>query len=216
MKLRSFLVFNRFWIGLLIIALGFWMGFELSWWGSIPFFLIGLVVIIVHFMIGPITLIQSYLESGDFEGAQKLLDRVKYPNLLYKPIRSSYYMLRANLSGANMNLEQAEADLRKSLDAGMPDKSYEGSALLQLGSINMQKGNMKEAFENIKKAVSMGLPDEDSKAFAYLSLCSITMQRRDFRASKMYFSKAKSFKPSNPQIIEQVKEMQKYISRIPG
>jgi len=42
------------------------------------------------------------------------------------------------------------------------------------------------------------------------------MQRRDFRASKQYFAKAKSCKPTNDQVIDQIKEMQKYIARMPG
>ena len=73
--------------------------------------------------------------SGDMEGAQALLKRVKYPNLLYKPVRSSYYMLRGNLSTMTDDLDGAEADLRKGLSDGLTEKEYEGTAYLQLGSI---------------------------------------------------------------------------------
>ena len=150
------------------------------------------------------------------EGAKKMLDKVKYPNLLYKPIRSTYYMLRANFSTMNENLDEAEADLRKGLATGMPEKEYEGTAYLQLGSIAYKKGNTKEALEHLRKAIKLGLPDKDNEATAYLQLSSICIQRRDFKSAKLYFNKAKSCKATNAQIVEQIKEMSKYIARIPG
>ena len=150
------------------------------------------------------------------EGAQKLLSKVKFPNLLYKPVRSSFYMLQANFSTMGDDLDLAEAQLRKGLETGMPEKEYEGTAYLQLGAIAMKKGQTKEAYENLRKAVKIGLPDKDNEATAYLQLSSICIQRRDFRNAKIYFNKAKACKPTNVQVAEQVKEMAKYIARIPG
>lgn len=214
--LRRFIVFNRLLVAVALIALGFWLGFAVTWWIAWIPFLVALIMITAHFLIGPMTLIQTYVESGDMEGAQKLLDKVKFPNLLYKPVRSSYYMLRANFSTMNEDLDKAESDLRKSLESGMPEKEYEGTAYLQLGSIALKKGNTKEAYEHLRKAVKLGLPDKDNEAAAYLQLSSIAMQRRDFRSSKMYFSKAKACKATNEQVVSQIKEMSKYIARIPG
>lgn len=214
--LRRFLVFNRLYIAIALIALGFWVGFAVTWWIAWLPFVVAVLMVVAHFMIGPMTLIQNYVESGDMEGAQKLLDKVKYPNLLYKPVRSSYYMLRANMSTMSEDLDQAEADLRKGLEAGMPEKEYEGTAYLQLGAIAFKKGNTKEAYENLRKAVKIGLPDKDSEATAYLQLSGICMQRRDFRGAKNYFNKAKACKAKNEQVVSQIQEMSKYMARIPG
>lgn len=166
-------------------------------------------------MVGPMTLIQGYMEAGDMEGAQKLLAKVKFPELLYKPIRSSYYMLQANFSSMGEDLDLAESQLRKGLETGT-EKEYEGTAYLQLGAIAQKKGNTKEAYEHLRKAVKIGLPDKDNEATAYLQLSSICIQRRDFRNAKIYFNKAKACKATHPQIVEQLKEMAKYIARIPG
>ncbi len=216
--LRRFIVFNRLYIAFALIAIGFLIGFEMSggWWIAWLPFLIALLMIAAHFLIGPMTLIQGYIEEGDMEGAQKLMDRVKYPKLLYKPVRSSYYMLRANFSTMTEDLDKAEADLKKGLESGMPEKEYEGTAYLQLGSIAFKKGNTKEAFEHLRKAVKIGLPDKDNEATAYLQLSGICMQRRDFRGAKMYFSRAKACKPKNEQVVAQIQEMSRYIARIPG
>jgi len=216
--LRRILVLYRLPIAILLIILGVFItmqtksGIYVSW----LFFLIAILMVVAHFMIGPITLIQKHVENGDFDGAKDLLNRVKYPNLLYKPVRSAYYMLKSNFSTMNENFEDAESDIRKSLEAGIDDKSVQGGAYLQLGMISYKKGNKKEAYENLRKAVSMGLPDKDSEASAYLQLSSICGERRDFKGMKLYYQKAKACKPKNEMIINQLKEMDKYISRIPG
>lgn len=215
-SLRRFIVFNRIPVAVVLIALGFWVGFSVTWWIAWLPFLIAILMVVAHFLIGPMTLIQGYIEAGDMEGAQKLMGKVKYPNLLYKPVRSSYYMLRANMSTMTDDLDKAEADLRKGLESGITEKEYEGTAYLQLGSIAYRKGNTKEAYENLRKAIKIGLPDKDSEATAYLQLSSICMQRRDFRSAKLYFGKAKSCKATNEQVVSQIKEMSKYIARIPG
>ncbi len=216
MNFRKIFVFYRIPIAIGLIVLGFVLGFEVTWWIAWIPFLVATIMITAYFLIGPMTLIQGYIESGDMDGAQKLLKQVKYPNLLYKPIRSSYYMLQANFSTMGEDLDQAESQLRKGLETGMAEKEFEGTAYMQLGAIAQKKGNTKEAFEHLKKAVQIGLPDKDNEAMAYLQLSSICIQRRDFRNGKLYFTKAKSCKATNPQVVEQIKEMSKYIARIPG
>jgi tetratricopeptide (TPR) repeat protein len=216
MSFRKILVFYRIPIAVALIALGLLLGFKVTWWIAWIPFLIAVLMIVAYFLIGPMTLIQGYMESGDMVGAQALLKKVKYPNLLYKPIRSSFYMLQANFSTMGEDLDLAEAQLRKGLETGMPEKEYEGTAYLQLGAIAMKKGNSKEAYENLRKAVQIGLPDKDNEATAYMQLSSICVQRRDFRNAKIYFNKAKACKPTNPQVADQLKEMAKYIARIPG
>jgi hypothetical protein len=42
------------------------------------------------------------------------------------------------------------------------------------------------------------------------------MNRREFRAAKSYIAKAKAYKPTTPQIVEQIKQIEKYIGRMPG
>jgi tetratricopeptide (TPR) repeat protein len=216
MNFRYFLVTYRIPIAVALLALGFLLGFKVTWWIAWIPFLISILMVVAYFLIGPMTLIQGAMEAGDMDKAQKLLNQIKYPNLLYKPIRSSYYMLQANFSTVGEDLDKAEEQLRKGLEAGLPEKEFEGTAYLQLGAIAMKKGNTKEANEHLRKAIKLGLPDKDNEATAYLQLSSICIHRRDFKNAKMYFAKAKSIKATNPQVVEQIKEMAKYIARIPG
>ena len=158
------------------------------------------------------------METGDIEGAKKIVDSIKFPQLLIKPVRSVYYTLKGNLAMVDQDFDTAEKHMKKSLSlcGGQMTQQAEGPNKLQLGMIALQKGNMKEGEAYIRQAIRAGLPDNENKAAAFLQLCSIMMQKREFRAAKEYFRKAKSFKPTNPQIVDQIKQIDKYLGRMPG
>jgi Flp pilus assembly protein TadD len=80
----------------------------------------------------------------------------------------------------------------------------------------MQIGNMKEGESLIRQSLKLGIPDKESAAMANLQMCQIMMQKREFRAAKDFFRKAKAQKATTPQVIDQIKQLEKYISRMPG
>ena len=189
---------------------------EAGFWPSFILYLIALVLIVGHFLFGPMRLIQGYMEDGDMEGAAKVLKTIWFPGLLIKPVRSVYYTLKGNMDMVNENYDSAEENMKKSLSLGMPMKEAEGANKLQLGMLAMQKGNNKQAESYIRDAIRSGLPDKENEAAAYLQLTSLMINKREFRAAKEYFRKVKRLKPTTPQIADQMKQMDKYISRMPG
>ncbi|MEY3541873.1 MAG: hypothetical protein RLZZ204_685 [Bacteroidota bacterium] len=216
MKLYNFYIKYRFIIGIVTLALAIVANILWGFWPSLTLYIIAVLSIFTHFFIGPLRLIQEYLEEGDFEGAEKVLNGIQYPALLYKPIRSVYYTLKGNIAMTKQDFDSAEKHMRKSLDLGLPMKEAEGANLLQLGMMAMQKGNMKEGESLIRQALRAGIPDKESAAMAYLQMCQIMMQKREFRAAKDFFKKAKAQKPSTAQVVDQIKQIEKYISRMPG
>ena len=216
MKLYNFYIKYRFIIGIVTLALAIVANILWGFWPSLTLYIIAVLSIFTHFFIGPLRLIQEYLEEGDFEGAEKVLNGLQYPALLYKPIRSVYYTLKGNIAMTKQDFDSAEKHMRKSLDLGLPMKEAEGANLLQLGMMAMQKGNMKEGESLIRQALRAGIPDKESAAMAYLQMCQIMMQKREFRAAKDFFKKAKAQKPSTAQVVDQIKQIEKYISRMPG
>ena len=150
------------------------------------------------------------------EEAQRVLNSVKYPNLLYKPIRSVFYTLKGNLAMMNQDYDTAKKSMKMGLDLGMPMKEAEGASMLQMGMLAMQKNDLKGAESYIRGAIRKGLPDKENLAAAYLQMCSLMMNKREFRAAKDFFRKAKAQKPTTPQIVDQIKQIEKYISRMPG
>jgi tetratricopeptide (TPR) repeat protein len=218
MKWLNLLIKYRFWLGLALLALAVFTHIQAGFWPSFVLYLVGVVLILGHFLLGPLRLIQGYMEEGDMEGAKKVVDSIWFPGLLIKPVRSVYYTLKGNLAMVNQDFDAAETMMKKSLSlgGGSLTKQAEGPNKLQLGMLCMQKGDIKQAESYIRQAIRAGLPDSENNAAAYLQLCSIMMNKREFRAAKEYFRKAKSFKPTTPQIVDQIKQIEKYIGRMPG
>lgn len=216
MKFLNFIIKYRLLLGGLFLAIAIIVNIEAGFWPSFILYLIAAILVVGHFLFGPMRLIQGYMEDGDMEGAAKVLNTIWFPGLLIKPVRSVYYTLRGNLDMMNENFESAEVNMKKSLSLGMPMKEAEGANKLQLGMLAMQKGNNKQAESYIREALRAGLPDKENEAAAYLQLTSLMINKREFRAAKEYFRKVKRLKPTTPQIADQVKQMDKYISRMPG
>jgi tetratricopeptide (TPR) repeat protein len=216
MKFYNLLIKYRLWIGLALLAGGGYVNYSASFWPAFPLYLVGVILIAGHFFFGPLRLIQEYMENGDMEGAKKVINSIKYPGLLYKPIRSVFYTLKGNISMMEQDFVGAEKSMKKGLDLGMPMKEAEGASMLQMGMLMMQKNDLKQAESYIRGALRKGLPDKENEAAAYLQMCSIMMNKREFRAAKDFFRKAKALKPTTSQIVDQIKQIEKYISRMPG
>lgn len=216
MSFYNVVIKYRLQLGILLLIGGGLANYYGSFWPAFPLYFIGVILIAGHFFFGPLRLIQEHLESGNIEAAEKIVKSIKYPNLLYKPIRSVYYTLSGNIAMMKQDYDGAEKMMKKGLDLGMPMKEAEGASLLQMGMLHMQKNDLKQAESYIRQAIRKGLPDKENSAAAYLQMCSLMMNKREFRAAKDFFRKAKALKPTTAQIVDQIKQIEKYISRIPG
>lgn len=217
MKFYNLLIKYRFWLSILAIVIGVILNLTgTGFWPTFPLYFIALIGLFSHFFIGPLRLVQQPMEEGNVEEVQRILDSIWFPNLLYKPIRSTFYTLKGNLAMMAQDFDSAEKHLKKSSDLGSAMPEAEGANKLQLGMMALQKGDFKGGESYIRAAIRAGFADKESEAVAYLSMCQIFMNKREFRAAKEYFRKAKALKPKTEQVISQIKEIEKYISRIPG
>ena len=216
MKLYNLVIKYRLYIAALFLIGAVAVNVTAGFWPAFFLYLIAAILLFSHFFFGPLRLIQEYMESGDMDGAEKVLNSIWFPNLLYKPIRSVYYTLKGNVAMMKQDFTTAEKHMKKGLDLGMPMKEAEGASLLQMGMLAVQKNDMKQAESYIRQAIRKGLPDKENSAAAYLQMCSIMMTKREFRAAKDFFRKAKALKPTTPEIVKQIKEVEKYITRVPG
>ena len=216
MKFYNLLIKYRFWLGLLAIVLGIAVNITSGFWPSFVLYFLGVIALFSHFFIGPLRLIQEPMEKGNVEQVEKILATVWFPNLLYKPIRSTYYTIKGNLAMMSQDFDSAEKHLKRSSALGAPMPEAEGANKLQLGMMCMQKGDLKQAESYVRAAIRLGISDKESEAVAYLSMCQIFMNKREFRAAKDFFRRAKACKPKTKQVVDQIKEIEKYISRVPG
>jgi TolA-binding protein len=125
-------------------------------------------------------------------------------------------MIQSNMAMGQKDFAKAEEMIKMSTSLGMPMKDMDSMAIFQHGSIAFQRNDNKTAILKLREAISKGLPDSDSLAGAHMMLCSIFIQRKDNRTAKMHFKKAKEAKPKAKELIDQIKQMESYISRIPG
>jgi tetratricopeptide (TPR) repeat protein len=219
MKFLNIYIRYRLIIGIVFLIAAVAVNYYTGFWPSFIIYLVAVISIFGHFFFGPLRLIQEYMEAGDTEGAEKILNSVKFPALLFKPIRSVFYTLKGNIAMMKQDFDGAEKMMKKGIDLGSGSslmQGAEGASLLQMGMLAMQKNNFKQAESYIRQALRKGLPDKENQAAANLQMCSIMMNKREFRAAKDYFKKAKALKPSTTQLADQIKQMEKYISRLPG
>jgi tetratricopeptide (TPR) repeat protein len=216
MKFYNLLIKYRFWLGVLLLAIAIYVNIVAGFWPSFILYLVGVIAIAGHIFIGPMRLIQEFVEKGDMEGAEKVLDSIWFPNLLYKPIRSAYYTLRGQMAMMKQDFDTAEKHMKKSEQLGNPMAEAEGANKLQLGMLAMQRGDVKQGEAYIRQAIRAGIPDNDGAAMAYLQMCQIYMNKQHFKAAKDMFRKAKAEKPKNKEVVDQIKKLESYISRMPG
>lgn len=219
MKLLNIYIRYRLVLGIVFLVIAIAVHYFTGFWPSFILYLVSVVSIFGHFFFGPLRLIQGHMESGDMEGAEKIINSIKFPGLLFKPIRSVYYTLKGNMAMMKQDFDSAEVMMKKGIDLGSGSslmQGTEGASFLQMGMLAMQKNNFKQAESYIRQAIRKGLPDKENEAAAQLQMCSIMMNKREFRAAKDHFRRAKALKPSSSQIVDQIKQMEKYISRLPG
>lgn len=216
MKLYNLLIKYRLPVGVFTLALAILVNVLSGFWPAFILYLGALVAIVSHFVIGPLRLIQEPMEKGDMATVQEILDSIKYPNLLLKPIRSTYFTIKGQLAMVNKDFASAEKHLKKSSELGSPMPEAEGANKLQLGMMALQRSDFKQGESYIRAAIRVGIPDKETEAMAFLAMVQIFMNKREFRAAKDFFRKAKANNPKNPEVVSQIKEIEKYITRMPG
>ena len=118
MKWLNLFIKFRLWLGLVLLALAVYVNMQAGFWPSFIIYLIAIICILGHFLLGPMRLIQNAMEVGDMEEAKKIVDSIKFPGLLIKPIRSVYYTIQGNMAMVNQDLEGAEKLMKKGLSLG--------------------------------------------------------------------------------------------------
>ena len=217
MKVLRFYVLYRLHISVLLIVLGVLSHLYYDVITAWICYVLAFVSLLLYFMVGTMRLVQEAVTDGDVEAAGRYMKQIRFPRLLFKPVRAGYYMLQSNLAMVSDDFETAEKNIRKSLNTKSSIiGDMKGENLLQLGFIQLRKGNHKEARLTLVEAVKTGISDKESLATAYMQLCSLELQRTQNKVAKEYFRKAKALKPKNEEIVKQIKAMEKQIARIPG
>ncbi len=217
MKVLRFYILYRLQFIAVLVGLGILSNIYKETATAVICYILAFFSLVLYFMLGTMRIVQEAVADGNVEAAVRYIKKIKFPRLLFKPVRSGYYMLQSNLAMASDDLTSAESNIRKSLKTKSSIiGDMKGENLLQLGFIQLKKGNHKQARLTIVDAVKAGITDKEALATAYLQLCSLEIQRTQNRIAKDYFKKAKALKPKTEELVKQIKTMEKQIARMPG
>ena len=115
MGFYNIIIKYRFWLSLVAIFGG--LALELTgvagFWPVFPLYFLGLIGILSHFFIGPLRLVQAPMEAGDMDEVERILATIWWPQLLYKPVRSTYYTIKGNIAMVKQDFDSAEKHLKQ-------------------------------------------------------------------------------------------------------
>ena len=88
MKFLRFYILYRLQFIIALIALGVLSHFFLDLVTAWILYSLAIISIVLYFMMGTMRIVQEAVTDGDVEKAQLYLDKIIFPRLLFKPIRS--------------------------------------------------------------------------------------------------------------------------------
>ena len=216
-KILKFYILYRLPIAIALLVAGLIFQLYLDTITAVLLYIASAISFVLYIMVGTMRIVQEAVQEGDVEAAQRYIGQIKFPRLLFKPVRVGYYMLQSNLAMGTNDLGKAQANIQKSLNTKSKlAGDTQGASLMQLGFIQLKQGNLKEGRENLLAAIKAGIPDKEALAGAHLQLCTIEIHRNQNKVAKEHFRKAKALNPKTEELVSQIKAMDKQISRIPG
>ncbi|MCR9290919.1 MAG: hypothetical protein NXI23_26415 [Bacteroidetes bacterium] len=146
---------------LLAIFQGFWYAF--------PILLIGIGLLVSYLLLGTIQSAAKFIQLTDFVGADKRLNLILFPNLLYVTNKAYYYILKGTIAEHQGRSEDAEDLLNIAQSLDLPTDNEKAAVALQLANISAKKNKWNQAklqFRAIKgMKVTEGALKEQIKEF---------------------------------------------------
>ncbi len=144
---RQFILFIFSFV--LIFVLHSWAGFAGSWFPI----LIVLSLIVKHLLIGTVNAAAMRMQSGDFDGAEKILKYTLKPNWLRFTYHGMYYLIRGRVEFNKKNYKEVERLTEIALNLELQD-DFRAMLYLQMINIHGTRKNqikVKEYYQKAKK-----------------------------------------------------------------
>lgn len=168
----------------LILITAVWQFTENNIGNGIFLILIAGLVVLTYFKNEVIIAAFFKLRKQDFEGANKLLDKIKNPHTALVRKQEGYYNYLKGLMLSQTNLNQAEKFLKKAVELGLSMDQDLAMAKLNLAGIAISKGRKIEAtalLSEVKKLDKQGmLKDQVAMMKANLKKGPVQQQMRRY------------------------------------
>ncbi|MEO1516689.1 MAG: hypothetical protein AAFV95_16835 [Bacteroidota bacterium] len=111
-----------------------------------------------------------------------------------------------------MQFDEAEKRLNLTIKPEWLYKTNRAFYYMIKGTLSMQRKDMEEAEKWLNKAQTIELPSDNEKAMVQLQLTNIHAMKNRWNKAKIHFNNAKKLKITEPQIKDQMKQMEKAIT----
>ena len=148
-------MFNKYIKLVLAAIILVWAGFEFSQghiMNGISIVLLAGIFVFFYFKNEILLLTFFKLRKQDFEGGNKLLDRIKNPSSALTKKQEAYYNFLRGIMVSQTNLTQAEKFFKRALKMGLSMDHDKAMAKLQLAGIALTKRRKREATTLITEA----------------------------------------------------------------
>ena len=135
-----------------LILLGIWQIVDRNVGNGIFLFLLSTLPILLYFRNEYILLAFFKLRKQDFDGAKKILDKIKNPETALVTKQQGYYNYLNGIMVSQTNLNQAEKYFKKAIELGLNMDEDLALAKLQLAGISMTKRRKIEAQKYLSEA----------------------------------------------------------------
>jgi tetratricopeptide (TPR) repeat protein len=167
-----------------IVATAIWQFTENNIGNGIFLILISLLVVLTYYKNEIIILAFLKLRKQDYDGANRLLDKIKNPHTALVQKQEGYYNYLKGLMLSQTNLNQAEKFLKKAVELGLNMDQDLAMAKLNLAGIAISKGRKIEAeklLSETKKLDKQGmLKDQIAMMKANLKKGPVQQQMRRY------------------------------------
>ena len=106
---------------------------------SFIFWLIFVVFVVGYFLLGTLSAASKRLQFEDLDGAEKVLDYTKFPNLLLKMNKAYFHLLKGMIAMKRNQYPEAETLMQRAYDIGLPTDNDKGMVLFNLAQLNYNK-----------------------------------------------------------------------------
>lgn len=155
-----------------------------GFWYSFFFLLVGILLLVSYFLLGTVQSASTFIQDGDFEGADKRLNMTVFPNWLYVTNRAIYKILKGTIASQTGKSKIAEGYFNEALALNLPTDNEKGMVLIQLASIHANKNNITGAKNYFNQAKKLKITEPQIKEQLELMDKAFSQSQASRRASQ--------------------------------
>lgn len=126
---------------------------------SFIFWLIFIVFVVGYFLLGTLSAASKRLQFEDLDGAEKILNYTKYPNLLLKMNKAYFHLLKGMIAMKRSQYNEAETLMQTAYDIGLPTDNDKGMVLFNLAQLNYNKRKFNAAKVQLRQIKELDIKE---------------------------------------------------------